>query len=314
MKVEWGTEACLPDVRFVSLPVQSLSIANVLNRKKDIKDYSESMSDAGSIRYSFPNARVLVVDDLHTNLKVTEGLLAPYLVTVDSCLSGREAVRLVKQNEYDIVFLDQMMPEMDGIEAAAHIREWEKEQKNESGRRNVRIIALTANAVSGAHEMFIEKGFDDFLAKPIDISKLDETLNRWISEDKRERGFGKKEITEDVQLPFINGIDIQKGIRMTGGTEEGYRSVLSIFRIDAQKHLRFLLKAPEENDLSEFIINVHAIKSASASIGAAEISADAERLETAGRNRDMDFIHENLDKFVERLIALINELSFLVRH
>jgi len=320
LMVEWGTEAYLPDVRFVSLPVQSLSIANVLNRKKDIKGYSESMSVAGSIRYSFPNAKVLVVDDLHTNLKVTEGLLAPYHITVDSCLSGREAIRLVKQNEYDVIFMDHMMPEMDGIEAAAHIREWEKERNlqsdsahtDESGHRNVKIIALTANAVSGAREMFIEKGFDDFLAKPIDISKLDELLNKWIPKDKRERGLEKREIVENVQLPFINGIDIQKGIRMTGGTEEGYRSVLSIFRIDAQERLKFLLKAPDENDLSGFIINVHALKSASASIGATEISADAERLEAACRNRDMDFIHENLDKFVEQLIALINELSFLI--
>jgi CheY-like chemotaxis protein len=319
LMVEWGTEAYLPDVRFVSLPVQSLSIANALNGKADIKGYSESLSVAGIIRYSFPNAKVLVVDDIHTNLKVTDGLLSPYRITVDTCLSGREAIRLVRQNEYDIVFMDHMMPEMDGIEAAAHIREWEKEQylksdnaqKNESGRGNIKIIALTANAVSGVREMFIEKGFDDFLAKPIDISKLDEMLNRWISKDKRERGAGKIEMIEDVQFPFINGVDIQKGIRMTGGTEAGYRSVLSTYRSDAQERLRFLLKSPDEKNLPEFIVNVHAIKSASASIGAVEISLDAERLEAAGRKRDMAFIRENLDKFVERLIILINELNCL---
>jgi len=320
LMVEWGAEAYIPDVRFVSLPVQSLSIANVLNGKTDIKGYSESLSVAGIIRCSFPNARVLVVDDINTNLKVTEGLLTPYRITVDTCLSGREAIRLVRQNEYDIVFMDHMMPEMDGIETAAYIREWEKEQnlrnsitqKNEFVRRNLRIIALTANAVSGVREMFIEKGFNDFLAKPIDISKLDEILNRWISKDKRERGFGKKEIIEAAQFPLINGVDIQKGIRMTGGTESGYRSVLSAYRVDAQKRLGSLIKVPDENDLSEFIINVHALKSASAAIGAVEISLDAEKLEAAGRKRDMDIIRENLDRFVERLIALIKELNYVL--
>jgi len=201
------------------------------------------------------------------------------------------------------------MPEMDGIETVAYIREWEKEQHLESGSKGVTIIALTANAVSGVREMFIEKSFDDFLAKPIDISKLDEMLNRWISRDKRESGSGLNELAKNTQIPVINGIDIQRGIQMTGGTEEGYRSVLSTFRNDAQERLLFFKEPPDENAMSEFITNVHALKSASASIGASEISADAGRLEAAGNKGDMAFIRENLNSFVGRLTVLINEIN-----
>ena len=317
LMVEWGTEAYISNVRFVSLPVQSLSIANVLNGKADIKGYSDGLGVSGFIRYAFPSAQILVVDDIHTNLKVTEGLLSPYRVIVDTCLSGREAIELVKQTEYDIVFMDHMMPEMDGIEATAHIREWEKEHniqsgsadKNDSGRGSVTIIALTANAVSGVREMFIEKGFNDFLAKPIDISKLDEMLNRWILKDKKESGSGINESAKNTQLPDINGIDMQRGIYMTGGTEEGYRLVLSTYRKDARERLLLLQKTPDENALLEFITNVHALKSASAYIGAEEISANAGRLEAAGSKGDMIYIRENLYKFAEQLAVLIDEIG-----
>ena len=314
LMVEWGTEAYIPNVRFVSLPVQSLSIANVLNGKADIKGYSDSLGVSGFIRYSFPGAKILVVDDISTNLKVTEGLLAPYRVIVDMCLSGREAIELVKQNEYDIVFMDHMMPEMDGIEAAAHIREWEKDlqsepaQKNRSVHRSVTIIALTANAVFGVREMFIEKGFNDFLAKPIDVSKLDEILNRWIPMEKRERGSGNDSV-KGALFPLVNGLNIQRGIQMTGGTEDGYRSVLSAYCKDARERILLLQNAPDKDTLQAFTINVHALKSASAAVGAEEISAEAAKLEAAGNKGDMAFIRENLYMFVERISGLLNEVD-----
>jgi CheY-like chemotaxis protein/anti-sigma regulatory factor (Ser/Thr protein kinase) len=196
LMVEFGNEPYIPDVRFISLPVQSLSIANTLNGKADSRSYFDNTGTDSVIRFSFPHARLLVVDDLATNLKVAEGLLAPYKAAVDTSLSGIQAIELVKRavsenREYDIVFMDHMMPEMDGIETTAAIRKLE--MRNEElgiGRKQIPIIALTANAVSGMKEMFIEKGFNDFLAKPIDVSKLDEMLARWIPKEKRESGKG----------------------------------------------------------------------------------------------------------------------------
>jgi CheY-like chemotaxis protein len=185
LMVEFGNETYIPDVRFISLPVQSLSIANTLNGKVDSKGYFTGTGSA--IRHTFPAARLLVVDDIATNLKVAEGLLAPYHATVDTCLTGAQAIELVKRENYDIVFMDHMMPEMDGIEATTAIRELEGDRF-----KTMPVIALTANAVSGMKEMFIEKGFSDFLAKPIDISKMDEILGRWIPKEKRESGTGDK--------------------------------------------------------------------------------------------------------------------------
>jgi signal transduction histidine kinase/CheY-like chemotaxis protein len=177
--IEWGTEAFVPNVRFVSLPVQSLSIANVLNGKVEAKGSGDKSSVIG---FTIPNARLLIVDDIAVNLKVAEGLLSPYNAVVDTCRNGIEAVEMVKRHNYDLLFMDHMMPDMDGIEATAAIREWEAEQET---RSPVPIIALTANAVVGMKEMFIEKGFNDFLSKPIDVSVLDEILYRWIPEGKK---------------------------------------------------------------------------------------------------------------------------------
>ncbi|MDR3355231.1 MAG: response regulator, partial [Synergistaceae bacterium] len=131
LMIEWETEAYIPNVRFVSLPVQALSISDVLNGSPGRRNYGEGAAFGGT-RFTMPDARLLVVDDIATNLKVAEGLIAPYKAHVDTCLSGAGAVELVKRNGYDIVFMDHMMPGMDGVEAVAAIREWEGEQAETS--------------------------------------------------------------------------------------------------------------------------------------------------------------------------------------
>jgi CheY-like chemotaxis protein len=334
--IEWGTEAYIQGVRFVSIPVQTLSIANVLNGMADSKGYVKS---SGAIRFTSPSARLLVVDDIATNLRVVEGLLAPYKAEVDTCLSGAQAIELVKRTtsqkrEYDIVFMDHMMPEMDGIETTAAIRAWEKDQR-ENGviRKQVPIIALTANAVVGMREMFIENGFNDFLSKPIDVFKLDEILDRWIPGEKRDAqestaSSGVNEIRQHSESPRngysnkigglalarpagdgmpipIPGIDITKGIAMTGGKLDTYRHVLSIFCDDAEKRLPLLQTVPEANALSAFVTQVHALKSASASIGAAEVSAVAAGLEAVGKAGDTAFIGKQLPYFAGLLTKLV---------
>jgi len=336
LMTEWENEIYIPNVRFVSLPVQSLSIANILNGKADSQGYIDNSGPGSLIRFTFPGARLLIVDDIATNLKVAEGLLSPYQAAVDTCLSGVQAIELVKRNDYDIIFMDHMMPEMDGIEAVAVIRAWEKERRSESGakpRRRIPIVALTANAVSGMREMFIEKGFNDFLAKPIDVSKLDEMLDKWIPKEKRKRG-EKNEGSSSIpnsslltphfsvtphssqtphfsqapRFPDIPGIDTAQGIAMTGGTEEGYRTVLYFFRKDIVGRLPLLQAAPGTDGLPDFITQVHALKSASVSVGADQASAQAEKLEAAGRAGDLVFIRENLGHFTENLAELAKNI------
>jgi signal transduction histidine kinase/CheY-like chemotaxis protein/HPt (histidine-containing phosphotransfer) domain-containing protein len=326
LMIEWGTEAYISGVRFVSIPVQSLSIANTLNGKADSKGYYDNDGNASAIRFTFPGARLLVVDDIATNLKVAEGLLSPYRLSVDTSLKGSLAVELVKRaalekRDYDIVLMDHLMPDMDGIETTAAIRAWEKEQMaDDVTRKQLPIIALTANAVVGMREIFIENGFNDFLAKPIDVSKLDEMLSRWIPKEKRTNN--KEQITnnkeqiakKDFTLPDIPGIDVKKGLAMTGGKEDRYRSLLALLCKDVEERLPLLQKAGEADlssadTLSALVTQCHALKGASANLGAERVSADAAALEAAGKAGDIEFIGKQLPVFVELLTALVKDIQ-----
>jgi len=204
--------------------------------------------------------------------------------------------------------MDHMMPEMDGIEATALIREW---------GAKVPIIALTANAVSGMKEMFLEKGFNDFIAKPIDVSKLDDILDRWLPKEKKETKTAdsskrNNNAGNNSGAPSINnipGIDTKYGITMSGGSEAVYRTVLSTFCSDVQQRLAFLQKAPEKASMNEFITQVHALKGAAASIGAAELSAYAARIEEAGSAGNIAYIRENLNGFICLLSEIANKIN-----
>jgi signal transduction histidine kinase/CheY-like chemotaxis protein len=309
LMIEWGTEAYIPGVRFVSIPIQSLSIANVLNGRADSKGYIKT---SNTIRFTIPRTRLLVVDDIATNLKIVEGLLAPYRAAVDTCFNGLQAVEMVKRNEYDLVFMDHMMPEMDGIEATAVIRALDGERF-----RTMPIAALTANAIVGMREMFIKKGFNDFLSKPIDVSKLDEILDRWIPEEKKEKGsrntdYGIFPASQDggdsSPLPNIPGVDTVKGLAITGGTMIAYKQVLSLFCKDVEERLPLLQKTHNADSLPSFITHVHAIKSASASIGAQEISSHAAELESIGKTGNTILIHESLPGFIQQLVELVKNI------
>ena len=309
--LDWGVEAHIPNTRFVSIPAQSFSLANVLNGRAERRKYYESTD---MIQYTYPGARVLVVDDISINLMVVEGILVPYKLEVDTCLSGAEAIDMVNTHDYDIVFMDHMMPEMDGIEATAIIREQERELRAAGILRDaVTIVALTANAVSGMEKMFMESGFNDFLAKPIDVSKLDKLLERWIPADKGERVRDSVVRNTDAPDPAtglaIPGIDVAGGIAGSGGSLDDYRRALSAFRADAEKGLPLLRTTPQEEALPEFVAQVHALKNAATNIGAKDLSDEAAWLEAAGRTRDMAFVAENLGSFAELLAELIENIG-----
>jgi signal transduction histidine kinase/CheY-like chemotaxis protein len=273
--------------------------------------YVSAGKERNLARSWMPYGKVLVVDDLPVNLQVARGLLEPYGLRVDTALSGREAVELVKQERppYDLVFMDHMMPEMDGIEAAAHIRAWE-EQRGESSETGVPLIALTANALAGNMEMFLSKGFNGFISKPIDLAQLDEILNRWVR-DLREGAEGpvrdapgEAEPGEPEGFPEIPGVDVKTGIALTGGTPEAYRRVLALFCRDAEDRLPRLRETPEGAALPGFTTQVHALKSAAASLGAGAVSAEAARLEAAGKAGDLLLIREALPGFAASLAEL----------
>jgi signal transduction histidine kinase/AmiR/NasT family two-component response regulator len=142
------------------------------------------------VRWTAPTAKILIVDDIVTNLKVARGLLAPFECEIDLCAQGAQAVTMVKNEHYDLVFMDHMMPGMDGIETTAAIRAWEEARLPEEDAatdRHTPIVALTANALSGMEEMFLGKGFDGYLAKPIEIKSLNTIMETWIPHEKRKK-------------------------------------------------------------------------------------------------------------------------------
>jgi signal transduction histidine kinase/CheY-like chemotaxis protein len=165
------------NIPMLIMPAYVVSIANVLNQRTNFDQQKQR-----SVHFVVPDARILVVDDIATNVKVAEGLLTLYQPIIHTCYDGHTAVELVKKHHYDLVFLDHMMPGMDGIETVAAIRLLDAPRF-----RDLPIVAMTANAVFGMKEMFLANGFNDYLAKPIEITKLDAILAKWIPMDKRIR-------------------------------------------------------------------------------------------------------------------------------
>jgi signal transduction histidine kinase/CheY-like chemotaxis protein len=295
--------ASFQNIPIISMPAYTISIANMLNGKT-----SNSYREKANVRFIATDARLLIVDDIVTNLNVAAGLLALYQMNIVTCTSGKEAITLVKKDAFDIIFMDHMMPEMDGIETVRRIRALGGSFKK------IPIVALTANAVSGMREMFLAAGFNDYLSKPIEILKLDEIMARWVPAGKKVikgddaakavENFSSELLNGDFQSLTKGGVDVQKGIVMTGGTEEGYRSVLGYFYKDVEMRLPCFAKVPLEKDLLSFTTNAHALKSASASIGAKAVSEDAAQLEAAGNKADIQTIEEVLPAFYGRLSKL----------
>ena len=293
-------------VETVVSPINPLVFARLLNGEMDSAGGVERKESV--IKFTAPNARLLIVDDVRTNLIVAEGLLAPYNARIDTCTSGKEAVALVSANRYDIIFMDHMMPEMDGIETAAAIRSLQGDYERTVYYHIVPIVALTANAVSGMRELFLQNGFNDYLAKPIELTKLDEIIARWIPSDKRVRsaaGAHAQTVDQGIFAPLVNaGVDVKHGIVMAGNDEKRYRKALKTFSKDAFERLYLFEVTPTANDLAPFAVNAHALKSAATLIGASHIASRAAKLETAGKDMDIRTIKTHIETFYNDLMQL----------
>jgi signal transduction histidine kinase/CheY-like chemotaxis protein len=163
-----------PMMAVIPAPAWTVPVAQILNGAGILPKPRPLAS------WTAPSAKILVVDDTVTSLKVAKGLLLPYKCEVDLCMKGKQALEIIKEQDYDLVFMDHLMPEMDGIETAAKIRELDVDYV-----RKMPIIALTGNVAAGMREMFLENGMNDFLTKPIDVARLNMILEKWIPDDKK---------------------------------------------------------------------------------------------------------------------------------
>jgi len=248
-------------------------------------------------REYMPYGHILIVDDVETNLYVAKGLMTPYELKIDTATSGFEAIEKIKEgNNYDVVFMDHMMPKMDGLETTKQLRKMGYTKT---------IIALTANALAGQAEIFMKNGFDDFISKPIDIRQLNVTLNKWIRD---------KQPFEVIEAAHKEKAEMSKKHEPNQGFQQADSQLAKIFARDAEKAIDVIQNCiqkdfNDEKDLHMYIINVHAMKSALANIGEKELSATALRLEQAGREKDINVLLSETDEFLEKLKKVVNEIK-----
>jgi len=249
------------------------------------------------VREYMPYGRVLIVDDVETNLYVARGLMAPYGLSVETAASGFEAVDKIRNGAtFDIIFLDHYMPKMDGIEAVKIIR---------GLGYTLPIIALTANALVGQAEMFMQNGFDGFISKPIDIRQLNISLNKLI----RDRY--PPEVVETARQQALK-LSMQKSAAAEAGRPVSDPELAAVFVRDAEKTLARLESIQSHSyrrtdDIRSYVIDVHAMKSALANIGETELSAVALKLEQAGRTEDIPVLMSVTPAFLEALREVIEK-------
>ena len=249
-------------------------------------------------REPMPYGSVLIVDDVETNIYVARGLLAPYGLRIDSADSGFEAIdKIQKGHIYDIVFMDHMMPKMDGIEATKIIRDM--------GYTSA-VVALTANAISGQADIFLGNGFDDFISKPIDIRQLNAVLNKLIRDKqppevieaaKQQAAEQKENASGDKPQPEIDPHFVEIFVR------DALRALAALEEVFEKNNFT------DESNLRTYIINVHGIKSALANVGKMDLSAVAMKLEAAGREGKFHIITSETAAFLSALRSFVEELT-----
>lgn len=286
--------------------------------KQEVKDwtpignYEETFKQAISERmryherFTAPNARLLVIDDTAVNLSVFKNLLKQTKVQIDTAINGDEGIVLYKKNCYDVIFLDHMMPDKDGIET---LREMKAIADNPNSKTPV--VCLTANAISGMREKYINAGFDDYIAKPIDPQKLENLLIEYIPKDKIIPVSDVNE-EEDVVIPDflrkIDGLDINVGI-MHCGNQRSYIDTLKTYIDNAKDNTEEIEKYWKARDIKNTSVKIHSLKSASRVIGAVDLGDFAARLEEAGEAGDIGALENEIQALLTDYRHLVKELE-----
>ena len=271
--------------------------------------------------FTAPAAAILIVDDNEMNLEVEKKLIKDTLVNIDTAVSGADALVLTQKKHYDMIFMDHLMPGMDGIECFERIR------SQENGMcRDVPVIIFTANAGGENIDMYNKAGFDGYLMKPVSGSKLEEALMKYLPPDKVIMSAGEGEpvdtgeapssasaaVKEGSQLRRLKGIDVKMGIENCGD-EEGLLSALEIFYESIPEKSREIRGYYDSGDIENYTIKVHALKSSARIIGALSLSLQAGDLENAGNAGYIGFIREHHGEMIELYEGYVEILKDLFK-
>lgn len=278
------------------------------------------MSDTGSIKAQ--GVRVLLVDDYEINMEVAEGVLCQYGLSVDMASSGLEAIALCQEKQYPIIFMDQMMPEMDGIVTMEKIRQLNKYYAYGGEGK---IVVLTADTENGVREGLLEKGFDDYLAKPIALKPLENILVKFLPEDCLVSCALTQELGQEEPLPYgseedrrtverlLPEVDVSKGMLNCGGTLAGYLHVLQRMCRNGKSELEKLDTLYEEQQWEAYTIAVHALKGLALSVGAEPVAELAKQHEQAGKTGDYRFIGEHREQLQQEYGAFLGAVQEVLR-
>lgn len=289
---------------------------------KEVPLTRQSVQSNETRKFTCKGMSVLVVDDNAVNRKIACKMISSYGISVDEADSGMKAIEMFGVKQYDMVFMDHMMPEMDGVEAGRIILESCREERPV-------MIALTANAISGAREMYLSNGFNDFLAKPFERVQLHAVLNEWIPEDKKLYEDEKNEFEvytdeavgqsqgemENINVPienvvglFMKDVDVIRPIS-TQGSVEGYLELLNLFYVEGSAKKEILRKLVLERDLEAYAGHAGEIGDTAAIIGADKLSKQAKQHEISGKALDAEFIEKNMNLFIKNLNAVLDEVK-----
>ena len=286
-------------IKCIYKPFYSLALVSALNDENMVLNLNERRSSG--VRFTAPKARVLIVDDNIINLKVATGLMQPYNMQILTAESGRAAINMLRSKDIDIVFMDHMMPEMDGVEATHIIRNMDGEYY-----KKLPIIALTANAVNGVKNMFIKEGLNDFMAKPIELSALDKMLRNYLPQELIQApsgndysGVERRKSRSQTKKTESEMFDPDKGLMFTGGDVDAYVEILDLYVKKGVEKIKYINDLFEKKDWKNYIIEVHALKSTSLSIGAVKLSELAKELEFAGKTEKYNIIEEKQTELLD---------------
>ena len=294
----------------VRIPQSYIGTEPIGNLDERIKTMLEEKKNT-EVSFRAPEARVLVVDDTAINLQVVKNLLKKTDIYVDTVLSGKECLEILKDNRYDIILLDARMPDMDGEETLQHIK------SRELCDPSCTIIALTANVVSGAREHYMECGFDDYLPKPVRPVDLESMLLKYLPEDKVE--LTGEDVPSDMHTADIpdwlkknRELNIKLGLELCGNAEI-YMDTVVRFERHAAETMQTISMSLSEGRMDTFVTKVHALKSSAKLIGAERLSALAAELEEAGDDGNMDYIVQHMGPMMSLFGELRESLSPLLR-
>ena len=297
----------LENVLAAPKPFYTMKVAKIIAHE-DL--YSSEEDEGQNFEFIAPRAEILVVDDNELNLTVAAGILAPLQMKIDTATGGRECLDMIEKKHYDIILMDHMMPELDGIETTHLIRRFHEEYDN------VPIIALTANVMEEMRAMFLVEGMNDFIAKPIESKVIVNKIKQWLPGDKIQKIEGKTDSGEDkkkeleitAQKINIPELDVCHALQLAGNEKLFWQILMEYVRVIPKKS-RLIQEKREQEDWKDYTIEVHALKSASRQIGAIELADLAAEMEKAGKEDNISFILEHHDELMERYLAYEPVLS-----